>query len=567
MRDRLRISRITTRIVATLSVALALVFPVGYFVISYQYMAGSLEAEAEINAHLISGVISANPLLWSFEQYRLEEILAQRPRGGHAEARRIFDRKGTLVAENVNALRRPLLTSAHELQDAGVMVGSFQISRSLSPLLMQTLFVALFGLLLGFMTFRLVPHREILLAQKKLQDGNAFLNKVMESSTNAIVVLDLAGGVRMANRRSSELCGFSPPELVGRALSGLFAGSALEKVSAGLTEISGAESSSVSFETELLRRDGAVTEISCGIAPFSEDGKHAGFVLCAEDITSRRVWEHQLQGAAAELEESNAELKSFAYIISHDLRAPLVNIKGFSGELNGAMKELDTLFGAVAQCLDEKERARIALLFAQEVPEALDFINSSVVRMDRLINAVLKLSRLGHRELRGEPVQVRGMVEAILKSMSHQLEEHRAAVSIGELPELNADRIALEQILGNLLDNAVKYLDPARPGELEIRGESDAGGTTIHIRDNGRGIAREDLGKIFEIFRRAGRQDVQGEGMGLPYVKALVRQLHGQIWCRSELGAGSTFSFSIPHGESAEIGKGPENPLITTEFR
>jgi signal transduction histidine kinase len=99
-----------------------------------------------------------------------------------------------------------------------------------------------------------------------------------------------------------------------------------------------------------------------------------------------------------------------------------------------------------------------------------------------------------------------------------------------------------------MIDNAVKYLDPSRPGRLEIFSANGPNGATIHVRDNGRGIAREDLGKIFEIFRRAGRQDVQGEGMGLAYVKTLVRKLHGQIWCNSELGVGSTFSFSIPDG-------------------
>jgi PAS domain S-box-containing protein len=556
MQDKLRISRITTRIAATFSVLLALVFPIGYFVISYQFMAGTLEAEAEVNAHIVSGVIDANPLLWQFEEFRLEEILARRPRAGLPETRRILDQKGSLVAENVNQMQPPLLGRSCELMDAGVAAGSIEISRSLRPLLERTFLAALFGLVVGYLVFRLVPYREILKAQRKLQDGNAFLQMVMESSTNAIVVLDLAGEIRMANKRSSELCGYPRQELMGRGFSGLFAGSALEQVNAVLAEISGGAAPSVTFETLLSGKGGGVTEISCGIAPFQQDGEPAGFVLCAEDITARKRWEQQMQSAAAELEESNIELKSFAYIISHDLRAPLVNIKGFSAELNGAMQELNSLVGTVAERLEEKQRARLALLFDEDVPEALDFINSSVMRMDLLINAVLKLSRLGHRELRVETVPVREMVEAILKSMSHQIEARRATVSIGTLPELHSDRIALEQILGNLLDNAVKYLDPARPGELEIYGESGAGGTTIHIRDNGRGIAQDDMGKVFEIFRRAGRQDVQGEGMGLAYVRTLVRKLRGHIWCRSEPGQGSTFSFSIPHDEPAQQGKG-----------
>ena len=100
--------------------------------------------------------------------------------------------------------------------------------------------------------------------------------------------------------------------------------------------------------------------------------------------------------------------------------------------------------------------------------------------------------------------------------------------------------------MGNLLDNAVKYLAPDRPGRIEIEAETTAMTATFHIRDNGRGIAADDLDKVFEIFRRAGRQDIPGEGMGLAYVKTLVRRQGGSIRCISQLGEGTTFSFTIP---------------------
>lgn len=544
------ISKLTARLAETLSMLIALAFPAGYFFVSYQFIAGSLDAEVEINARLVSGVISANPLLWRFEQDRLEELLARRPRSGYAETRRIFDDKGVLVAESPTELKSPVLKRSYELRDAGTMVGKIEISRSLRPLLERTCLAGLFGFGIGLLAFLLLPYREVGKKQKRLQDANAFLNTVMESSTNAIVVLDLAGRIRLANRRCSELSGYSQAELGGAPFRTLFAGSSWDRVQQAVANISTGRSHSVCLETELCRRDGRSTEISFGAAPFSQAGESAGFVVSIEDITNRKLWEKRLKSFTAELEESNAELKSFAYIISHDLRAPLVNIKGFAAELNGSLHELAVICGALSPLLEEADRAHLATLFDQDIPEALDFINGSVVRMDGLINAILKLSRIGHRELKAEPVPLREMVDAILKSMFHQIEERHSKVSIGDFGELRSDRMALEQILGNLLDNAVKYLDPGRPGELEISGTSDATGATIHIRDNGRGIAQEDISRIFEVFRRAGRQDVQGEGMGLAYVKALVRKLHGQIWCRSELGVGSTFSFTIPHGGS-----------------
>jgi signal transduction histidine kinase len=116
---------------------------------------------------------------------------------------------------------------------------------------------------------------------------------------------------------------------------------------------------------------------------------------------------------------------------------------------------------------------------------------------------------------------------------------------VGELPEVVADRTSMEQVMGNILGNAVKYMTSQRPAEIEVSGERLAEETVFYVKDNGRGIAEEDMDKVFTPFRRAGSQDVPGEGMGLTYVQTLVRRHDGRIWCESELGAGTTFSFTI----------------------
>jgi signal transduction histidine kinase len=249
---------------------------------------------------------------------------------------------------------------------------------------------------------------------------------------------------------------------------------------------------------------------------------------------------------AAEVAEINEEVKNFTYIVSHDLRAPLVNIKGFSAELTCSVNEVNAAVKGCLEQLDAGEAKALTLLLDEDIPEDLDFINSSVQRMDALINAILQLSRVGRRELKEELVASGTLVEKILKSLGHQLEKQRVEVSLGELPEVTSDAVALEQLLGNLIDNAIKYLDPSRDGRLRIWAERNAGELVFHVGDNGRGIAAEDQEKIFALFRRSGKQDVQGEGMGLAYVKTLARRLGGRIWCESRLGEGSTFSFTIP---------------------
>src|SRR5262249_26446956 len=113
-------------------------------------------------------------------------------------------------------------------------------------------------------------------------------------------------------------------------------------------------------------------------------------------------------------------------------------------------------------------------------------------------------------------------------------------------PIVVSDRLALEQVVGNVVDNAVKYLARDRPGRIAVAVTSSPGRIGIAISDNGRGIAEQDRERIFELFRRAGAQDRPGEGIGLAHVRALARRLGGDISVRSELGRGSTFQIDLP---------------------
>lgn len=244
------------------------------------------------------------------------------------------------------------------------------------------------------------------------------------------------------------------------------------------------------------------------------------------------------------LEETNEEIRKFAYIVSHDLRAPLVSIKGFSTELSLSLKELRGMLREAGENGSPPDRDRIAALMETDVPEALSFIESAVARMDRLISAVLSLSRAGRRELKPERIDMNALTGSLLDSLAHQREGRSVTVTV--LPEVVADRLAMEQIMGNLLDNAFKYLDAARPGVIEISADERPDEVIFRVKDNGRGISSDDMPKVFMMFRRAGIQDVPGDGMGLAYVKALVKSHNGRIWCESEPGRGSVFAFAMP---------------------
>ena len=282
----------------------------------------------------------------------------------------------------------------------------------------------------------------------------------------------------------------------------------------------------------------------------------------ARDAAEARLRDNNLNLEAtvdertSDLREANSEIQRFAYIVSHDLRSPLVNIMGFTSELeqlgDDIFRRIATLGRASASpvpvgagetepLLDGEDRQ-----LSQDFSEALGFIKSSIAKMDRLITAILNLTREGRREFEPVRIDTSELIEAIVTTVAHQAAEAQAQIRIEALPAIVSDRLALEQIFSNLIDNALKYLRPGIPGDISVRGRTKLGFAIFEVADNGRGIDPKDHQRIFDLFRRAGTQDKPGQGIGLAHVRALVRRLGGTMSVASELHAGSTFTITLP---------------------
>ncbi len=285
--------------------------------------------------------------------------------------------------------------------------------------------------------------------------------------------------------------------------------------------------------------------------------RDAGTALAAANDRlgqANETLEQTVQARTAELTEANEEIQRFAYIISHDLRAPLVNVMGFTSELEAAGAVIGRYIAELAAQSGQTVPGPVAEAIDEELPEAIGFIKSSTAKMGRLNGAILRLSREGRRVLAPERVEMRALLSDVAATLAHQAEERHVEIVIGAVPDLVIDRLAVEQVFGNLAENALKYLDPGRPGRIEIAGRRQGAYAVIEVRDNGRGIAPRDHERIFELFRRAGDQTTPGEGIGLAHVRALVRRLGGRIDCQSTPGAGSSFRVILPVASIA--GKG-----------
>ena len=284
------------------------------------------------------------------------------------------------------------------------------------------------------------------------------------------------------------------------------------------------------------------------------EGDRPGLILLAiEDITDRKRAEEELQRHGTELqrsnqelERSNRELEAFAYVVSHDLRAPLVNIQGFSRELALSCERLRSVLAEMQ--VPELETRELSALLDEDIPESLEFITTNSAKMDSLLSGVLELSRVGRASLRIRQVDMNHTLSEIVSSIKCDIEQAGASVQVDTLPPCQGDQTQINQVFSNLLGNALKYRDTNRPAVIRVSGREASGEVVYSVEDNGVGIAAEHRDAIYKVFHRLDPQRGAGEGLGLTIVRRVLERHGGKIWVESEPNKGSTFYVSLPKG-------------------
>lgn len=293
-------------------------------------------------------------------------------------------------------------------------------------------------------------------------------------------------------------------------------------------------------------KDGSHYWVDTTIYPFvSESGKPVQYVAIRTDITKRKADEEEMKRIAAELAEKNKELEAIVYTVSHDLRSPLVNVQGFGKQLQRACDTITAAAEAAGEsgsvpAAHLKHPTRVA------IPQALRFINAGVAKMESLLAGLLRYSRLGRVALTIRPVNMNGLLADILAAMKYQLDEAKAEVRIDDLPVCEGDPVQTSQVFSNLIDNALKYRDPAKSLRIHVRGVVRDGQAIYEISDNGLGIAPQHQAKVFEIFHRLNPDVTSGEGLGLTIAQRVLERQRGHIWVESLPGNGSSFFVSLP---------------------
>lgn len=281
------------------------------------------------------------------------------------------------------------------------------------------------------------------------------------------------------------------------------------------------------------------------IVPVKDDEGQIDYIMVLSvETTERKRLEQDRKRLYDELIEKNKELEQIVYIASHDLRSPLVNVQGFGKELYNSTRDLQKVIQEPD--IPESIQKRLRPLLETEIPENLEFIQSSVTKMDTLLTGLLRYSRTGRAAPNIEKLDMNRLMAAVAADFEYLLNNSRVKLVIEELPDCRGDVLQINQVFSNLLDNAVKYLDPSRPGKIKISGKVTDNKAVYCITDNGRGIAQQFQEKVFEIFHRLDPTVQSGEGLGLSVIKKILSRHDGRIWIESKAGRGSSFYVALP---------------------
>ena len=358
-------------------------------------------------------------------------------------------------------------------------------------------------------------------AERELQESRSRLQSILDNTTSVVYMKDLAGRYMLTNRQYENIFHVRKSEIEGKTDYDLFAKEAA--ASFRENDLKALEiGSAYELEEAVPQDDGLHTYLSIKFPLFNSRGRPYAICGVSTDITERKMAEERQSELFKELESANRELSDFAYVVSHDLKAPLRAIGSLASWISSDY----------ADKFDEDGREQMSLL------------RGRVKRMHDLIDGILQYSRVGRTKEQKVEVDLDSLVREVIGLLSPP--PHVRVTVEGTLPTVMCERTRMEQVFQNLLSNALKFMDKPE-GDVRISCADRGDDWVFSVSDNGPGIEEKHFAKIFQIFQTlAPRDEVESTGIGLSVVKKTIEMYGGTVWVESTVGGGSTFFFSLP---------------------
>ena len=405
---------------------------------------------------------------------------------------------------------------------------------------------------------------ELLHSQQALEIQKLMLQSVLDSMEEGLVAADEQGGVILWNPAAAKILGLGATNLPSQEWTAHY-GLYLDDVVTPFPPDQLPLARAIRGETctaEIFVRNPKLDEgvwIEVNASPLKDlNGAVSGGVAAFRDVTQRREDEREIRKLNEELEErvaqrtaqlaaANHELEAFTYSVSHDLRAPLRHIGGFS------------------KILIEDFASQLA----PEARQHLQRIEDGVGRMGLLVDGLLNLARVGRHALHLQRTKLNAVIDEVVSLLQPETAGRAVTWKIAELPAVDCDPILIKQVFQNLIANALKFTRTRERAVIEISQRQENGGTVIAVSDNGVGFNMKYKDKLFGVFQRLHRaEDFEGTGIGLATVQRIIHKHGGRVWAEGELDKGATFYFTLATAEKNEVrweGVNPDEPKAVSQ--
>ena len=389
--------------------------------------------------------------------------------------------------------------------------------------------------------------------RKRAEASREQLASIVDFSDDAIIGKTPEGLIVSWNQGAERLYEYSAEEVLGKSISILLPPGYADELPEVMTTLRGG-SLVHREETQRRRKDGRTIEVALTVSPIKDArGRVTGASTMARDISERKRVETEIgnlnQDLAArnvELATANNELEAFTYSVSHDLRAPLRHMDGFS------------------RLLIEEHSAELS----SDAQEYLSTIRNSAVHMGLLVDGLLNLARLGRKPLSMQVTGLNSLAEEVRMDLNGANPDRLIEWKIATLPFVDCDALLMKQVFANLLSNAVKYTRPRKPAVIEVGETLQDGVRAVFVRDNGVGFYMKHANKLFGAFQRLHRsEDFEGTGVGLATVQRIIHKHGGRVWAEAEPDKGATFYFTLGAPDDTQAEKRTEcrdNPPLAS---
>jgi PAS domain S-box-containing protein len=362
-------------------------------------------------------------------------------------------------------------------------------------------------------------------SEEALHETNEYLRNLLDYANAPIIVWDPQFRITRFNHAFEHLTGRTEQEVLGKNLEILFP-SKTKETSLELIRKTLAGERWETVEIPILHISGEFRTVLWNSANILDrEGRIMSTIAQGQDITDRKMTEMQREALIRELEVKNAELERFTYTVSHDLKSPLITIRGFAGMIEQDVQNGDFL----------------------QLKKDLDRINAAADTMQELLSDVLELSRIGRIISPPEKIPFSVIAREAADLLAGQISKRGVTLEIApDLPEVNVDRTRIREVLVNLLENAVKFSGNRPDSVIRVGVDRSGEMPVFFVQDNGIGIEPNYIGRIFNLFEKLD-PSYPGTGVGLTIVKRIIEVHGGKIWAESGgLGKGTTFRFTLP---------------------